>query len=443
MIDYADFVSRLNAKVKSDEDFYVELLKTVIKSPHRYTGIFRLTNAKTKLIQNVTQSREIKFGSFMEEIVAEYIALMGYHNLDKNIGNDEAGNALSADQVFEKGNGIYLIEQKIRDDHDSTKKRGQFENFRKKYTLLKSKYPHRKIIASMWFIDENLKKNKNYYNAEITKETIPNVALSVLYGQELFSNIFSRKDIWDEICIHLQRNKLERTDEILQIPDFDASKEIFAALKTIKTNNPNALVEILECESEYLKAPSYAYQIGKFAVNRDGNIECPDEATEKEVENLIKKLTWHGFERILDESTEEVLKENEIDTTDNSDISEEVPENPAAEPEAPILPEGDFESDEEATDKKPEPIEENSEHPTSEEIFETAEDLEKVVDFPTSETEDAQLEETQDKSQGRKLVIELPGSYLDEAELSRVRAIVASKASVLKKALETNDLCKI
>ena len=139
MIDYADFVSRLNAKVKSDEDFYVELLKTVIKSPHRYTGIFRLTNAKTKLIQNVTQSREIKFGDFMEEIVTEYIALMGYHNLDKNIGNDDAGNALSADQVFKKGNGIYLIEQKIRDDHDSTKKRGQFENFRKKYTLLKSK----------------------------------------------------------------------------------------------------------------------------------------------------------------------------------------------------------------------------------------------------------------------------------------------------------------
>lgn len=153
MIDYADFVSRLNAKVKSDEDFYVELLKTVIKSPHRYTGIFRLTNAKTKLIQNVTQSREIKFGDFMEEIVTEYIALMGYHNLDKNIGNDDAGNALSADQVFEKGNGTYLIEQKIRDDHDSTKKRGQFEDFWKKYTLLKSKYPHRKIIASMWFID--------------------------------------------------------------------------------------------------------------------------------------------------------------------------------------------------------------------------------------------------------------------------------------------------
>lgn len=262
MIDYADFVSRLNAKVKSDEDFYVELLKTVIKSPHRYTGIFRLTNAKTKLIQNVTQSREIKFGDFMEEIVTEYIALMGYHNLDKNIGNDEAGNALSADQVFEKGNGIYLIEQKIRDDHDSTKKRGQFENFRKKYTLLKSRYPHRKIIASMWFIDENLKKNKNYYNAEITKETIPDVALSVLYGQELFSNIFSRKDIWDEICIHLQRNKLERTDEILQIPDFDTSKEMFVALKTIKTNNPSLYHKLISDKPEYIQLRKELFPMG-------------------------------------------------------------------------------------------------------------------------------------------------------------------------------------
>lgn len=262
MIDYADFVSRLNAKVKSDEDFYVELLKTVIKSPHRYTGIFRLTNAKTKLIQNVTQSREIKFGDFMEEIVTEYIALMGYHNLDKNIGNDEAGNALSADQVFEKGNVIYLIEQKIRDDHDSTKKRGQFENFRKKYTLLKNRYPHRKIIASMWFIDEALKKNKNYYNAEITKETIPDVALSVLYGQELFSNIFSRKDIWDEICIHLQRNKLERTDEILQIPDFDASKEMFVALKTIKTNNPSLYHKLISCKPEYIQLRKELFPTG-------------------------------------------------------------------------------------------------------------------------------------------------------------------------------------
>ena len=75
MIDYADFVSRLNAKVKSDEDFYVELLKTVIKSPHRYTGIFRLTNAKTKLIQNVTQSREINLATLWRRLLQNILLL--------------------------------------------------------------------------------------------------------------------------------------------------------------------------------------------------------------------------------------------------------------------------------------------------------------------------------------------------------------------------------
>lgn len=119
---YNEFINLLNKKIKSDEQFVYELLITVIKNPNRYTGIFRLSNAKTKLIQNVTQSREIKFGDFMEEIITDYIFDMGYKNIDKNIGCDEEGNALSADQVFIKDKTLYLIEQKIRDDHDSTKK---------------------------------------------------------------------------------------------------------------------------------------------------------------------------------------------------------------------------------------------------------------------------------------------------------------------------------
>lgn len=214
----------------------------------------------------------------------------------------------------------------------------------------------------------------------------------------------------------------------------------YAATGNRRKELVNALVEILECGSEYLKAPSYAYRVGKITINRDGNIECPDEATEEEIENLIKKLTWHGFERILGEPTEEVLEENETNTVDNSDISEEASENPVEESETPTLPEGNFESDEETMGEIPESIEVNSEQPTSEEILETNKEPEKVADSPADETENEQLETTLDTPEDKKLVIELPGSYLDETELSRVRAIVASKASVLKKALETDNL---
>ena len=41
----------------------------------------------------------------------------------------------------------------------STKKRGQYDNFSRKYTALKEKYPGHDVIAVMWFIDDSLRKN--------------------------------------------------------------------------------------------------------------------------------------------------------------------------------------------------------------------------------------------------------------------------------------------
>lgn len=260
---YEDFIEKLNRKIKSDDDFYFELLCTVVSNPNRYTGIFRLSNAKTKLIQNVTQSREIKFGDFMEDIVTEYISDMGYTNLSKSIGNDEEGNALSADQVFSKDNVVYLIEQKIRDDHDSTKKRGQYQNFRKKYSLLKRQYPNCKINATMWFIDESLVKNKRYYNDEAQAETLDGIDINIFYGEDLFVNLFNRKDVWDEICSYLKRNKSERSDEILSIPDFDTSAEMLEALKRLKSEKTNLYNKLISSKPEYVQLRAELFPTGE------------------------------------------------------------------------------------------------------------------------------------------------------------------------------------
>ena len=209
----------------------------------------------------------------------------------------------------------------------------------------------------------------------------------------------------------------------------------------------NALSEILECESKYLKAPSYGYEVGSCVVNRTGDIEFPDDMTEEEIEAIVKKLTWHGFERVLDEPTgeidgapaleesalgaedpteknvsdaaeanveesedvldETVVEEDKIAAAEDSAASKETSAESIEESEAPVLPEGNFES---------------------------AEATEEATGEPSEETSIPEATEP------KKIVIELPGSYLDEAELGRVRAIVASKASVLKKALETDDL---
>lgn len=233
LITYDQFIEKLNSRVKGGTDFYKQLLETVIDNPSRYSGLFRLSNAKTKLIQNVTQSNEIKFGDFMEEIVTSYIDSLGYINKTKDLGNDINGDRLNVDQVFTRENVLYLVEQKIRDDHDSTKKRGQFSNFVKKCELIRQQYPNYELNASMWFIDDSLMKNKNYYRSEMRDYQLDQTRLNLYYGEEFFNSLIGGKAVWEEILSHLTRMRIENSDEIVYIPDFDISDEIFDALKHI------------------------------------------------------------------------------------------------------------------------------------------------------------------------------------------------------------------
>ena len=262
---YEEFEARLNACITSvshGKDFCYELLVTVVSNPCRYTGLFRLSNVKDKLIQNVTQSREIKFGDFVEDIITEYISHMGYTNLPKNIGNDAEGNALNADQVFTLGNTVYLIEQKIRDDHDSTKKRGQFANFQKKYILLKNQFNGYQINATMWFVDKNLIKNRKYYEECAKSETASGITINIFYGSELFSALFHRPDVWEEFTGHLLRNKQERSQELLTIPDFDTSEEMQEALRTLKIQKPRLFDKLISEDPVYIQLRAELFPTG-------------------------------------------------------------------------------------------------------------------------------------------------------------------------------------
>lgn len=259
---YDEFKQKLQGRVFGD-DLNYEVLRTVLLNPKRYIGLFRITNAKTKLIQNLTQSCEIKFGDFLEEIFTQYITEMGYQNLSKNIGFDEENNPLSADQVFKKDNQIYLIEQKVRDDHDSTKKRGQYLNFIKKIRALKRKYPNQKIIAGMWFTDSGLTKNKKYYQENIATNTDDFLILHLWYGQEIFAKFFNRIDIWEEWIAHLKQNKSERSKDILSVPDFDNSDEIRLALQKLKANEPKLIKKLLSNNNDFVELRKELFPTGK------------------------------------------------------------------------------------------------------------------------------------------------------------------------------------
>lgn len=56
-----------------------------------------------------------------------------------------------------------------------------------------------------------------------------------------------------------------------------------------------AISEITEVPAKYLGAPSFAYQVDYFTIDRNGSVSFDNRADSKEVENLIEQLAALGF----------------------------------------------------------------------------------------------------------------------------------------------------
>ena len=58
----------------------------------------------------------------------------------------------------------------------------------------------------------------------------------------------------------------------------------------------DAIASITGAEAKYLGAPSFAYQVDYFTIDRNGTITFDDRADSGEVENLVERLASMGFE---------------------------------------------------------------------------------------------------------------------------------------------------
>lgn len=208
LIEYNEFVNQLEKTVYKNAKS--DLLNKVANNPDRYVGLFRPTSPEVKLIQNITQSHEISFGDFVEDIITKYLGFF-YKNIEKR--HFYNGETILFDQLFEYDNKIFMLEQKMRDDHDSTKKRGQFENFMKKVNYLHETYPGKYIVAGMWFVDPSLTKNKNYYIQMMSDNKQDNHELHLFYGDQ-FMSYLDKISVWDEMLDYLVRWKQSEENKI-------------------------------------------------------------------------------------------------------------------------------------------------------------------------------------------------------------------------------------
>jgi len=217
-----------------------DLLEKIASSPSRYIGLFRPTKPKAKILQNLLQSHEIRFGDAFEHAIEKYLQIKGCEILPKRFTNGD-GDVLNIDQCFRKEGKVYFIEQKVRDDHDSTKKRGQILNFEKKLDVMLSKYAEEELIGIFYFIDPELVKNKNFYKAELSKMTKDyNVETQIFYGKPLFEYL-GYSDIWDEILEYL----VEWKKEIPDLPEINFDLDAQHTFEEIKDLKPLVFRKLL------------------------------------------------------------------------------------------------------------------------------------------------------------------------------------------------------
>jgi len=215
-MDYNTFCGILNKHIFEGEK--KELLRKLAERPERFVGLFRPTKPGAKILQHLLQSHEIRFGDAMEELISEFLRDWGFKVLPKIIIPDPSNpkKKLDIDQYFTDGETYYFIEQKVRDDHDSTKKRGQISNFETKLEYLYRKHGQN-LMGIMYFIDPDLVKNKNYYIEELNKmEDTYGVELHLLYGKDLFV-FFDKLSIWNDLLSWLTQWK----DSLPELPEIN------------------------------------------------------------------------------------------------------------------------------------------------------------------------------------------------------------------------------
>lgn len=172
--------------------------------------------------------------------------------------------------------------------------------------------------------------------------------------------------------------------------------KITYAAKSNRKDLVKAIVDLTNQPSKYAGPPTYNFCVGDYTVDRNGDLILPDDLDETIVDELTVSLENLGFTYIAIQR-------------DKTDLAPEADEDDPEETDEEDEDTDDTEDQEEATGS-PEPEEEAE-----------------VI------TEEADNEPTQ-------VTLSFPVSFFAKDAIERMRAIVASKATLLKKALDTDTL---
>lgn len=172
-----DNYERLNQKMNSyvPTNFVKTTLKKLANDSSRLLGSLHANSFELGSIVSYGYSRNNSYGNAIESVFSTILEDNGWKieptkyyldNVDKNklkVHVPSNKKSIAVDQVFSNDNYFVFIEQKIRDDHDTSKAPGQFENYELKFRILNEIVSDKTVIGIMWMIDSDFSRNKKFY----------------------------------------------------------------------------------------------------------------------------------------------------------------------------------------------------------------------------------------------------------------------------------------
>lgn len=178
------------------------------------------------------QQEQIAFGNDTEKAISGvFSSIPNVKILDCNVTFQKYDRKKSAviDHVLDLGNVILVLEQKLKDNHDSTKNTGQYDDLIEKTEAVKAKYPGRTVIPVMFFLTDVQKGARKKFT-----ELLASYGGRVCYGKELFDVFFSNvsNDAWNKLDEAIKA--IQRTETA--IIDYDTD-EVIDEVKSVVHEN--------------------------------------------------------------------------------------------------------------------------------------------------------------------------------------------------------------
>ena len=196
------------------------------------------------------------------------------------------------------------------------------------------------------------------------------------------------------------------------------------------------LGEYLRWEPVYKKAPTFAYVVNEYTIDKNGTIFCPISATVEDVAEIVAKLTDEGYTPEI-EGIESV---DEDDSSENIPVDEAPAEIPAETPDVAPEAEPEAQAEDEATEaavgaETPDVAAPEEDAPTE---ADQPEDV--PADEDASQPDENQTDEEVSELDNNKLTVSIPRAKLSNDALDRLRTIVSNKEELFKRALLAETL---